>query len=352
MSVGSPEVSMRSWNLKSARRAWGLLLLGFCSCGTPADQAGPPPPPPVPDAPHRVVVLELGSESGPPGIPVSSLKEGLRLFQFTEGTHYRLETVNLGGDLDAAPDRLERAVRDGSDLIVVAHPAILRALASREVGRPLVFGVVGDPSALGVDEAAARRSPGMTGAFNPLSAKGLLTLLKFHLPEAKRAGVAFHGADPLSVADKDALIRESEEAALELVAVDVGGDEASAAIDELFQEPIDAVCLTVVLEGSAKPIIERAARGRVPVFGRAEDQVREGAFAAEAPQVDRIGLEAGRMVYRILSGEAPSSIPFARIDGVEPLVNPKVAKALGIEITPSALRISRTVGEDSSAPAD
>lgn len=287
-------------------------------------------------------------------IPVASLKEGMRLFQFAEGTHYRLETIDLAGDPDSAPDRLRRAIDDGSDLVVVAHPAILRALASQEIGRPLVFGVVGDPAALGVGEAEAHRSPGMTGAFNPLSAKGLLTLLKFHLPEAKRVAVVFNGADPLSRADKDALIRESEEAALELVVVDAGEDEgeASTAIEELLKEPVDAVCLAIGLGVPAEPIIERASRSKVPVFGRSEDQVRRGAFAAEAPRLDQIGVEAGRMVYRILAGEAASEIPFARIDGVEPLVNPKVAEALGIELTPSALRISRTIGGEPSAPTD
>jgi len=340
--------------LKTTRPAWLLLLLGLCSCGTPTDPVGPSPPPPVPAAPYRVVVLRLGGESDPAEIPVSSLKEGMKLFQFTEGSHYRLETIDLGGDLESAPERLERAVRDGSDLIVVTHPAVLRALASREVGRPLVFGIVGDPLAMGVKEAAAQRPPGVTGAFNPLPAAGLLTLVKFHLPGAKRVGVAFNGADPLSVSHKDALVGESQKAGLEVVAVDVGGGEGepSAAIEGLFGEPRDAVCLTIGLGASASPLLERAARAKVPVFGRDEDQVREGAFAAEAPKVDQIGLEAGRLVYRILAGEAPTDIPFARIDGVEPIVNTKVAEALGIELSPSALRISRAIGGDPSAPTD
>ncbi|MBX6311625.1 MAG: ABC transporter substrate-binding protein, partial [Isosphaeraceae bacterium] len=308
---------------------------------------------PVPDTPHRITVLRLGGESDLEEVPASSLKEGMKLFQFTEGAYYRLETIDLGGDPDSAPSKLEEAVRGGSDLVVITHPLVLRAVATREVGRPLVFGILGDPRVLGAGEAEERHRPGLTGAYNPLPASRLLTLVRYYRPGAKRVGVAFDSGEPLSVAHKDALIRESARAGFEVVAVDAGGgDDPSAAIEGLLNEPLDAICLVAGLGASTSMLIERAARAKVPVFGYREDQVRKGALAAEVPKVDRVGLEAGRMAYRVLGGETPGGIPLERINDTEPVVNLKVAEALGIELPTGALRISRAIGGGPSAPTD
>ena len=77
----------------------------------------------------------------------------MRLFQFTEGTYYSLITVDLVGDADSAPTKPEEAVRGGADLIVVTHPHV-RTLMTRDLGRPVVFGILGDPLVLGAGDRA------------------------------------------------------------------------------------------------------------------------------------------------------------------------------------------------------
>ena len=41
----------------------------------------------------------------------NSLRNGLKLFQFTEGAYYALEAVDLGGDAGSLPARVDEAIR-------------------------------------------------------------------------------------------------------------------------------------------------------------------------------------------------------------------------------------------------
>jgi len=334
---------MNTW--KSTAIAF-LIPLALCSCRENAPQDGPPPPPPVPAKPHQIALFKLGGEPERNDVPAASLKQGLKLFQFQEGTYYQLEVIDLEGNLDAFPDRLARAIRDGADLIAITHPSVLQAALGLEIGPPVVFGVLGDPLVLGAGTSRESHRPGLTGAFHALPAHSLLAAVKFYLPEAKRVGVIFNGRDPLSVAHKDALVRDSTRAKLEVKVVDSeGASDLTAVTGTLLSQPVDAIGLATGLGSSASNVIEQARARKVPVFGTRESQVRQGAIAAEVPTLDRVGVETGRMIYRVLSGEKPATIPLAQLIDTEAVVNPKAAEALAITLPVGALRISRPIDE-------
>lgn len=334
-----------------------LLPPWLCSCRDRTEEAGPPPPPPVPDRPYRIALIQMGgSDPDFADVPAASLKQGMKLFQFTEGDYYTLKKIDLKGDLNALPGVLESSIREGADLIAITHPMVLRSMLSRgtEVPRPLVFGVLGDPVVLGAGTSAEQHRPGLTGAFHPFPSQSLLALTKYYLPGAKRVGLLFNGREPLSVAHKEALIREAGPTGLEVLAVDAAehSDLASAAESLLAAKPVDALGLAAGLGAPEPALIQRSRQAKVPVFGLSERQAQQGAIAAEVPTGDRVGLETGRMIYRVLSGEKPAGIPLARILDTETIVNTKVAETLGITLPTGALRIARAVDESSPAPSD
>jgi ABC-type uncharacterized transport system substrate-binding protein len=150
------------------------------------------------------------------------------------------------------------------------------------------------------------------------------------------------------VAHKEAMLRDSVRVNLEVVATGSEGEEgAPEAIGRLFSQPVDAVCLVVGLERSCSTIIERARSARVPVFGFREDHVRAGALAAEVPDVERVGVEAGRIMFQILAGENSSLLPYQRLIDTSTFVNPAVVEQLAISLPPGALRNARTMGPSS-----
>jgi putative ABC transport system substrate-binding protein len=284
-------------------------------------------------------------------IPVDSVKEGLKLFRFTEGAYYAIEAVDLGGDAASLPARDSEVIQRGADLIIVTHPSLLRAVAAHPVQRPVVFGILGDPLALGVGQADERHPPGVTGAYNPIHAYSVLAMARYYVPRAKRVGVVFNGKEPLSLAHKDAMIRDATRVNLEVVAVESQGEEeVPDAIGRLLDQPVDAVCLVVGLGDSCASIIERSRRARVPVFGFRAAHVRAGALAAEVPDVERVGVEAGRVIFHVLGGEKPGLLPYHRLIDTNTFVNPAIAEELAIPLPPGALRNARALGTTPGEP--
>jgi putative ABC transport system substrate-binding protein len=325
----------------------------ICSCQGGSAPNGPPPPPSVPARPYRLAIFTLGGASELEAIPVDSVKEGLKLFRFTEGPYYTIEAVDLGGNVASLPAKVDAATQRGADLIVVTHPILLHAMVARPVQRPVVFGILGDPLALGVGQADERHPADVTGACNALPAYRILALVRYYLPGARRLGVVFDGGEPLSLAHKEALLRDAPRVKLELVAVESNGEEdVTDAIGRLLDKPVDAVCLVVGLGQSFATIIERARLAGVPVFGFRADHVRAGALAAEVPDVERVGVEAGRVVFHVLCGEKPGLLPYRRLIDTNTFVNPAIAEELAITLPRGALRNARTVGKARDEPGE
>ena len=247
---------------------------------------------------------------------------------------------------DAYADKLDSAVRGGADVVVVTHPDVLRATAGRQVPKPVVSGILGDPSSPGGEglETLARRR--ITGAYNPLPTSAVLDLLKHYLPRAKRVGVVFNRRDPVSVAHKDAMIRDAAGGPLEILAEGFdGGDGLSAATDALLDRPVDAVCLVAGLDPSLEKIIQSAGRTKTPVFGFRAAHIRAGALAAQVQEPDWVGIEAGKVVCQILLGQTPKDLPARKLVDTVTFVNPRAAKELEITLPPGTLRNARSVEE-------
>src|SRR5262249_44056390 len=156
-----------------------ILAVLLCSCHDVTAPGGPPPPPTVPARHFRLAAFRLGGTTEFEEIPVEALREGLKLYRFTEGAYYALETVDLGGDAGALTARVDEAVQRGADLVVVTHPFLLRTLTGHPAGRPVVFGILGDPLALGAGQADDRHAASITGSYNPLHAYSTLALARY-----------------------------------------------------------------------------------------------------------------------------------------------------------------------------
>jgi ABC-type uncharacterized transport system substrate-binding protein len=70
----------------------------------------------------------------------------------------------------------------------------------------------------------------------------------------------------------------------------------------------------------------------------------KGALAAFYPDFQEGGVEAGKMVGRILKGESPAGIPFFRVTTTKLFVNPTTGIAVPAGVTSEA---NRVVGDSS-----
>ena len=59
-------------------------------------------------------------------------------------------------------------------------------------------------------------------------------------------------------------------------------------------------------------LIKAAKECKIPVFSPAPFEVMQGAVASFFPDFQEGGVEAGKMIARVLHGESPGKIPFYR----------------------------------------
>ena len=65
--------------------------------------------------------------------------------------------------------------------------------------------------------------------------------------------------------------------------------------------------------GAFESIIKVAQDAKIPVFSPSPFEILKGATAAFYPDFQQGGVEAGKMIGRILKGDSPGAIPFYRL---------------------------------------
>jgi hypothetical protein len=99
-------------------------------------------------------------------------------------------------------------------------------------------------------------------------------------------------------------------------------------------KPIDAIVQILDNQSSSgfTAIVRAAVRARKPLFSFIESGVRQGAAVGVTMSYHQAGYEAAMMVARIMRGESPATIPFARPGQVRLIVSEENARRLGMSL--------------------
>jgi putative ABC transport system substrate-binding protein len=127
---------------------------------------------------------------------------------------------------------------------------------------------------------------------------------------------------------------------VEMVMVQVRGlAEIEAAIALLGHEPSGGLIFPPdgFTLGHRKPIVELAARYRLPAIYGIQNFARDGGLVYYGVNIDDQYRQAAAYVDRILRGENPGDLPIQQPNKYELIINLKTAKALGLTILPTLL---------------
>src|SRR5262249_17221310 len=160
--------------------------------------------------------------------------------------------------------------------------------------------------------------------------------------ETRRAAFIFNPGNPGS-----AIQLESARSAAGKLGVDVIDARASdlAAIETAMtmigRQPGGAVILppdpfTAALR---RPVIDLAARNALPVVSGLRSFADEGGLLAYGVYIPDLFRQAAGYVDRILRGEQPADLPVMQPTRLQPVINQKTAKALGLAV-PAALLVA------------
>ncbi len=260
---------------------------------------------------------------------------------YVEGQNLVVEQRFAEGKLDRLPGLARDLVQLRLDAIIAVGNLAIRAAREATPTVPIVMFTSDDPVLAGFVVSLARPGGNITGVL--IAAEGTLAgkrleLIKEAVPPAAR--IALLTSDEPS---SRAQVQEAEKAApslgVKLVVVEVQDGDYDRAFATMMAARPGAlfVLASTFFNHDRKPIIDLAAKHRLPAIYVWREQAVEGGLMAYGSSFSGLSRRAAAYVDRIFKGAKPADLPIEQPTKFELVINLKTAKALGLTIPQSVL---------------
>jgi putative ABC transport system substrate-binding protein len=261
---------------------------------------------------------------------------------YVEGRNIRLEFRNAAGNVDALPALAQELVQEGGvDVIIaISTPAALAAYKATQT-IPIVAFTAVDPVASGLANSLARPGRNVTGiaVFSEETTVKRVELMREVVPRAVRLGTVTtkvsKGAQSLApVLETGRKLGFT----VEPINVDDPADLAKALSPEVLVG-FDALVFVpdVVLNAHMAEVIKMVGLSNKPAIFPSPDWVANGGFMSFGPDFSDAFRHLISQLDRVLKGAKPGDLPFERPTKFDLRINLRIARALGIELSPTIL---------------
>lgn len=287
--------------------------------------------------PYRIGVLNEAFAANHP--TVDGLKAGLRELGYQEGRHVVFDIRFSKGDPKSIPPAAQAFVKAGVDLLFTSNEAATRAAQAATQTTPIVFTLVGDPITAGVVKQLARPGGNVTGISSLASdlMPKRLEILKTLYPSVRRVWFIHDATDPTGAAALKKGLEAAQQLQLELTPVGVADAPHVAAVLKTVQRG-DAL-LAPDQDGFdiGASILEKSLEERIPAVFPSSLWTEHGGLVSYGPDYYAQGLQAARLVAKILRGTRPADLPVESADRVYLTLNVKTAVHFGLSVPPKVL---------------
>ena len=317
--------------------AW-IALLAVVVLAAPGAEAQPAKP-----RTYRVGVLNEAWAANHP--TVEGLKSGLRELGLVEGRDVTFDIRFTEGKPGATPAAAQALVKAGVDLIFTSNEAATLAAKEATPQIPIVFTLVGDPVAAKIVASLARPGGNLTGISNltvELTPKRL-EVLKTLVPGLRRVWFIYYGADLTDSAALVSALQAAPRLKVDLVPRTViEPAQLTAVLAEI--KPGDGV-LSPYIDTLDIPatILEASLVSRIPAVFPAALWVGHGGLVSYGPDFHAQGVQAARLVVKILRGARPRDLPVEGADKIDLAINVKTAAQLGLNVPRKLLLRADTI---------
>jgi putative tryptophan/tyrosine transport system substrate-binding protein len=291
---------------------------------------------------RRIGVLHLQAADDPEQqARLAAFRQGLQQFGWIDGRNLRIDFRWSAGSAADARKYASELVALSPDVILTSGAAAVAPLLQTTRSVPIVFVLVADPVGAGIVDGLARPGGNVTG-FTPfeygISTKWL-ELLKEIAPGVTRVAVL-----------RDAAVPEvGQLATIQAVARSLGVDVSPIGARDAgeIEHAIAAFARSsnggLVVPGSALAAVHRdriaalAAQNKLPAVYYNRMFITAGGLISYGPEFLDQFRRAATYIDRILKGEKPGDLPVQGPTKFELVINPKTARALGLEVPPTLL---------------
>jgi putative ABC transport system substrate-binding protein len=277
---------------------------------------------------------------GPLRQQLAALQEGLKESGYVEGQNVAIEYRFAEGQFDRLPALAADLVRRQVGVIFTTSNDGVLAAKQATATIPIVFGIGGDPVALGFVASFNRPGGNITGIY--FFTQGLggkrLELLHEMVPRATTVAVLINP----NYSPAESQLRDVQEAAgrlgVQLVVLRANTEsEFAGAFADLAQQRAGALLVTAspFFNSRRQQLVVLAARHAVPAIYEWRDFAESGGLMSYGTSLADAYHQGGVYSGRILKGEKPAELPVVQSTRFEFVINLSTAKALGIDVPPT-----------------
>jgi putative ABC transport system substrate-binding protein len=273
------------------------------------------------------------------------VRDELKAAGFEPGKNLKFEYQSAQGNTGTAAQIARKYIGERPDAIVAIATPSAQAVVAATKDIPVVFSAVTDPVAAKLVKTWGASGTNVTGVSDLSPLDKHLELIKRVAPAAKRVGVIYSPGEANSVAIVDALKKAAPAAGFTLVEASAARsiDVASAAQSLVGKADVIYAPTDNNVMSAFESIVKVAQEARIPVVAADTDAVKRGAVAALGLNYYDIGRQTGKVVVRILHGEAPGKIASQTSDNFELFVNPAAAQKQGIVLSDALIKSAKVV---------
>jgi putative ABC transport system substrate-binding protein len=313
---------------------WGLLAVLVFGASPPLSQQS--------SKPIRVALFASGFASEYAGHE-RGLVAGLRERGYVEGKNLIVERRYGQLERDRITGLAQELAGLELDAIVTVCTITTRAARNATTSTPIVMLSVSDPVGQGLATSLSHPGTNVTGLTNrsrELVPK-LLELFHDAVPKANRIAVLVNTGNPLHEALWTEALAASHPVGVSLIRISArlpaGFDDAMEAVEKsqaeaLFVLPDDPPSLHL-----RSRLAEFANKRALPLFGPYGEVFQSGALLSYGESLEVTARKSATYIEKIARGASAAELPIEQPTRFELSVNLRVAKQLGIDISPSVL---------------
>lgn len=251
---------------------------------------------------------------------------------YVEGKNLTVNFQSAQGNTATAGQIAKQFVGDNPDAIVAISTPSAQSIVSATRTIPIVYTAVSDP--VGAKLLTADGKPfqdNLTGLSSQLPLEPQLDLLQKIKPNLKTIGYVYSPGEANSVSLRDELKKALPARNLALLDIPANRPTDIGMATRSLQGRADIIYTSFDnnVASAFEAMTQAANEIRLPIVASDEFSVQRGATAALGVNDYDFGRVTGKMVYRILNGEAVNSVKPEVMNELTLYISPKHAKAQG-----------------------
>ncbi|MBN1663067.1 MAG: hypothetical protein JW943_05650, partial [Deltaproteobacteria bacterium] len=292
---------------------------------------------PVPTPKVRIGVVQLTDHALLNITRDSFVQEMEKLGYPKAGIHLE----NAQGDMATVNSILDKFVQEKMDVIVPISTGCTQAAIHKIKDKSVVFATVANPFIIGAGKSDTDHLPNVTGVHGAAPMDKMIDLAMAIVPGKIKIGAMWDPSQANAVFNLEQLKNVvATKDGIQFAGVTVTGSaDVYQAAQALVQQGIDAFVLVPdnIVYSAFESIVKAAETKKIPIFLSDVERIHDGALAACGYDYTQSGIQAARIVDRIIKGEKPADIPFERYRKITIGINLDVANKFGIKIPQDVL---------------